>query len=294
VGTITAMQRIASNARQLPTAPRSQGWMRAGAMVMIGLVFTPASGGEDRCLHRARRSRLASVRWHETCTAPRQEFPMLHKTLVLFTSLVLLACAGSSASDDDDSDGDSDNDEGTAESGEGSTESGSADGSETTGDTSAGAAVCAEYCDTLAAHCTGANFDYSDVADCNAKCADFAQGTPGVEEEDTLECRWVHAQEANEDDHCQEAGFVSTSCIDGGPVAPVTCAEYCDTFAAHCTGANFDYADVADCNEQCAGFAQGTPGVEEEDTLECRWVHAQEADEDDHCQEGGLMSTSCI
>ncbi len=75
---------------------------------------------------------------------------------------------------------------------------------------------------------------------------------------------------------------------------PVTCAKYCSMFAANCTGSNYTYTDDADCQTQCGTWAQGTPGVENENTLECRYSHAQAAADDSHCQEAQASSTSCI
>jgi hypothetical protein len=228
--------------------------------------------------------------------------PRLIFLATISTTCITFACNEEDEDDDadgDDGDGDGDGDDDDGDDGDDDGDDGDDDGAEAgsseEGGTSGSAlATCADYCATLASNCTGANFGYADEAECNTKCAGFEQGTPGVEEVDTLECRWVHAQEANEDEHCQEAAFMSTNCVEGGPVAPAVCADYCATFASHCTGANSDYADEADCNTKCAGFEQGTPGIEEVDTLECRWIHAQEANEDEHCQEGGFMSTNCL
>ena len=81
----------------------------------------------------------------------------------------------------------------------------------------------------------------------------------------------------------------------GDDATPATCADYCTTFAANCSDTFTDsYADDADCQAQCANFEQGDVGVEEVDTLECRWSHDQEANNDEHCGEAALVSDSCI
>ena len=84
------------------------------------------------------------------------------------------------------------------------------------------------------------------------------------------------------------------STTDSGTAAAATCSGYCTTFAANCTGEMFTYTDDADCQTQCATWDQGEVGVEEVNTLECRWSHAQEAANDDHCGEAQADSTSCI
>jgi hypothetical protein len=54
---------------------------------------------------------------------------------------------------------------------------------------------------------------------------------------------------------------------------------------ATCTDANQQYADVAECEDACAGWTLGTPNDQAGDTLYCRENHRKyaETDPDMHC-----------
>jgi len=78
----------------------------------------------------------------------------------------------------------------------------------------------------------------------------------------------------------------------GGGSGATTCASYCATVMANCSGANSQYASEAACNAECAAFAPGDPGDTSMDTLECRAYHAGVAgmmDAQIHCIHAGPL-----
>jgi hypothetical protein len=69
---------------------------------------------------------------------------------------------------------------------------------------------------------------------------------------------------------------------------PLTCAGYCTEELASCTGANAQYADMADCMAECTALAWtvGTAADTAVDTLGCRIYHSIAA--------AGAPATHCI
>lgn len=61
----------------------------------------------------------------------------------------------------------------------------------------------------------------------------------------------------------------------GGGAASAECTPYCTEFMAHCQSIpNVEtYTDEADCLATCAGFAHGTPGEFQGNTVDCRLAH---------------------
>jgi hypothetical protein len=92
-----------------------------------------------------------------------------------------------------------------------------------------------------------------------------------------------------------------TSGDDGGPVAdagllPVTCAEYCVTIQANCTGDNEQFANPGACNAAC-DWDLGDRGATTGDTVACRLYHATAAGESEdaamtHCPHAGETPTA--
>jgi len=78
------------------------------------------------------------------------------------------------------------------------------------GDAMMAANDCATYCAAITSACTGANAQYTDMADCTAYCAQamWPAGTPGEAAGNTLACRIYHAGVAagTPDVHCPHAG----------------------------------------------------------------------------------------
>ncbi len=65
------------------------------------------------------------------------------------------------------------------------------------------------------------------------------------------------------------------SSSDSGVAPSPECTQYCTEFLAHCQEIPDVevYADEADCQAACAGFAHGEPGLFTGDTVECRVDH---------------------
>lgn len=90
-----------------------------------------------------------------------------------------------------------------------------------------------------------------------------------------------------------DSGSMTGDAGDAGGAAP-TCAEYCTSITAACTGANQQYADMAACMTYCngVGWAAGTGGATMGNTLACRIYHAGAASDsmpDVHCPHAGPL-----
>jgi hypothetical protein len=72
-------------------------------------------------------------------------------------------------------------------------------------------------------------------------------------------------------------------------VKALTCAYYCSTIQAACTGAVQQYAADADCMHTCAKFTPGALDQTTGDTLGCRIYHAEAAmtSASTHCVHAG-------
>lgn len=139
-------------------------------------------------------------------------------------------------------------------------------------DAPAGTVTCTEYCTTIQANCTAANQQYADEATCLATCAAFELGMDGDMDGNSVGCRTYHAEMAatNADLHCVHAG------PGGAGVCGDNCEGFCTLALAACTGANEQYADLAACMTECAGFPDTEPYDVSDtsgDTLACRLYH---------------------
>ena len=70
------------------------------------------------------------------------------------------------------------------------------------------------------------------------------------------------------------------------------CAGYCTQMGINCTGDNAQYIDTADCMAQCTalGWAAGTPGAMDGNTIACRIYHSGApavGNPADHCPHAG-------
>jgi hypothetical protein len=180
---------------------------------------------------------------------------------------------------------------GTAGSSASGTAGSTATGTGGTGPT-AGVAVCTKYCNAIMTACTGANQQYSDMANCLKVCSYMQAGQPTDTSGDSASCR------ANKVSPAPAATALQSACFQAGPLGyGGGCGEDCDTFCAvalnYCSAAGGYagaplYKDVADCLSTCGQFnrvidysAPGhygptyTPGPtpETKDTLECRGYH---------------------
>ena len=80
---------------------------------------------------------------------------------------------------------------------------------------------------------------------------------------------------------------VDAGTVDAG--TPATCAAYCASIQANCTGNSAQYGTVDTCLGSCAGFMAGTIGAQAGNNLECRAYHAKAAQGDatTHCPHAG-------
>ena len=161
-----------------------------------------------------------------------------------------------------------------------------------TGDPKVGA--CEDYCDLIAAHCSGAEAQYPDRPTCLATCAAMDKGDPATHTGNTIACRTFQAAAAELD----PAG----TCAGAGPGGAGVCGDDCASFCAMgdvICGADFPYASTAECLTACAGFTS-TPPFDASDlagnTRECRLYHLTAAAIDPtlHCPHTGATSATCI
>jgi len=80
---------------------------------------------------------------------------------------------------------------------------------------------------------------------------------------------------------------IDAGIIDAG--TPATCAAYCASIQANCTGNGAQYSNLDACLGSCAGFAPGAIGMQAGNNLECRAYHARAAvgDPTTHCSHAG-------
>lgn len=83
-------------------------------------------------------------------------------------------------------------------------------------------------------------------------------------------------RDSAEDDSNNIDTDANTTNIDA-PMAMLTCAYYCNTIQAACTGANEQYESNANCLTTCAKLPAGTLNMTLTDTLGCRISHAMTA-----------------
>ncbi len=79
----------------------------------------------------------------------------------------------------------------------------------------------------------------------------------------------------------------TTTTTTGGNAA--TCADFCADYLTNCSANTPEWTVAADCETDCAAWAQGTPGATSGDTLECRFYHVTAAagDPATHCPHAG-------
>ncbi|HVZ74616.1 MAG TPA: hypothetical protein VHJ20_19675 [Polyangia bacterium] len=91
-----------------------------------------------------------------------------------------------------------------------------------------------------------------------------------------LLCAWVGAALAG----CGSGGANAGDAASGdapseaSDAGGLTCAAYCTTIMAACTGSNQQYSGMDDCLNSCKAFPVGTAADTSDDTLGCRATHA--------------------
>jgi len=154
---------------------------------------------------------------------------------------------------------------------------------------------CEDYCDLIAAHCSGALAQYSDGDTCRSTCEAMPLGDPAVHTGHTISCRTFVAATAELDP--------AMTCTQAGPGGDGVCGANCESFCAMaeqlCTDSNQAFASLGECMSACAGYdpvpaydASKTGGH----TFACRLYHltAASADPDTHCHHIGIVSPVCF
>ena len=161
-----------------------------------------------------------------------------------------------------------------------------------TSDTPAGGLDCNTYCTKIMGACTGANAQYSSMANCVDSCANFPVGAAADQMGNTLGCRINHATLAmtTPGTHCVHAG------PGGAGTCGMDCAGFCSIVVAECP----TQWNMTTCNSNqtgCPSFTSTPPykAPSAGDTLQCRLYHATMAASDPggHCGHTIEASTVC-
>ena len=158
---------------------------------------------------------------------------------------------------------------------------------------------CDNYCHLALENCAvGDEALFGDADSCSAACEGYpTDGEPGATEGDSVQCKIYHLGVAGSD---PDGGSAALHCphgsVDGAGVCappPPTCADYCATVTAACTGELAQYADEASCVTYCETWAT-LPAGEVADvsgnTIGCRMYHAgvaATAEPEVHCPHAG-------
>ena len=157
----------------------------------------------------------------------------------------------------------------------------SATAAEETSSTGGAGLDCDSYCAAIATNCTGAETQYSALANCMATCATFPPGTAADMGGNTLGCRSYHAGAALADP--------TTHCVHAGPGGAGVCGGNCESFclsaAQICPDA---WPDTNACETACATFSPDEKYDATDvsgNTFACRLYHltAASVDAADHC-----------
>ena len=133
-------------------------------------------------------------------------------------------------------------------------------------------AVCVEYCDTMAQHCTEDNAQFEDRDACMSFCTALPEGAEGDTQGDSVYCRLYYGGDLSINDpdfYCAHAGTYHVGlCVDN---APAPCARLCVQVGDHCEGEYAIYSDLDECINSCRDLpAEGTIASVEGDTVLCR------------------------
>jgi len=155
-----------------------------------------------------------------------------------------------------------------------------------------GALDCNTYCTKIMSACTGANAQYSSMANCVDSCANFPVGAAADQSGNTLGCRINHADLA--------VSAPATHCVHAGPGGGGVCGMVCDGFCSIVVAECPALWTTQTCTNQqngCPSFSSTPPykAPSAGDTLECRLYHATMAatDPTNHCSHTTANSTVC-
>jgi hypothetical protein len=137
-----------------------------------------------------------------------------------------------------------------------------------------GADICARYCQTVMAGCTGANAVYADPQICASTCDALPLGTDGDELGNTVYCRLRNAElaPAEPETYCPIAG------PGGNGVCGSNCEGYCTLMQQICPSMfTSTFATLTGCKTQCDASIPDLGGysiaIKSGDSLQCRLYH---------------------
>jgi hypothetical protein len=154
--------------------------------------------------------------------------------------------------------------------------------------------TCADYCATIEANCAAPQDQWSSAATCMTACASWDVGTIDDTSGNTLGCRNYHAGAAE--------SMPAVHCVHAGPGGAGACGSNCEGFCTlaldACTGANEQFASMAECMTACAGYDATEPYDVTDtggDTFACRLYHLTAAvgDPGTHCDHIVEASAPC-
>jgi len=177
----------------------------------------------------------------------------------------------------------------------GSVDPGLAGSSGASGESNSAGTLCAEYCTTLAANCTGTNLQYASETACLAVCAALAPGTDGDMAGNTVQCRLGRAELA------ASTGEPSDYCFSAGPGGAGVCGSDCEGFCAVMSATCTELGSPAQCLESCSAIpdlslppqnARYNATLQSGDSLQCRLFHVSAASLDPvgHCPHAAGMA----
>ena len=167
------------------------------------------------------------------------------------------------------------------------------------GTTTAGSepTLCESYCDDIMEHCTGAQLQYRDHAQCMKLCGMLPEGELGKVNENTVACRMKYAGDARYgsgtelDAYCRRAGPA------GAGYCGSNCEGYCSLMMSVCTGREvgvYQFDSHESCLASCEalpvsdhGYSASNPLIADGNHVECRLFHVTSAamlDPEEHCE----------
>ena len=162
---------------------------------------------------------------------------------------------------------------------------------------------CPQYCQNIAATCTGDNSQFPDDSTCQRICAAIDAGTAGNSGGDTIACRDSQQSSAKDEldpdasrNDCINAGIAS-SC------AGTRCDGFCAAVLQLCGTQRTGYQDVGACVTACQTWGQDFVGPligSTGNTLQCRTYHLELSqtgnanDLETHCPHTGVVSQRCF
>ena len=162
-------------------------------------------------------------------------------------------------------------------------------GGDSTGGGGAAPDLCAQYCATVMASCTGPFAVYTTAESCLAVCEQLPAGSEGDEIGNSGHCRLRHAESAPAEplNYCPIAG------PGGNGICGGNCESLCTVAQGVCTGDLQPWSGAIACQNDCAGVpdlatysTDPDAAMYKGDHVQCRLFHLSSAavkDPEIHC-----------